>query len=419
MVGPGAALVEDAAAAAGIAQADRHFLGKQLARQQMGAAGDKPQSARRHQWRGQLRQLAIGAAARPEILAAFDEIRRIGDDDPEARAGLAQLLQRVEGLAFFETRDFRQAVLFCGIRRLRQRQVGTVDAQHAFRAGLRRRQGEGAGIAVAVQHLLAFRQRGQNGPGAGEVEIPAGLLPFQQIEGKAHAAFLDQRRFVERAGREPDVLLQTLQFAHGGIVAQHHRARLELGPQRIDQHGCEHLGAGRVDLQAEHVVVTIDHHARHAVGLGMHQSVIRGGKAAIPEHFCGLQPGAEEVCINARLGVARPQTRRDQRMGIEACDADTRTMSIEQPHQHTCRQCFRRGVEFQLVGVHPGMSTLHTALFARFHAQYGQRFRGHGQILCEWFISRYATRIARSESEDRRCSPCMTSCAGILFRSAA
>ena len=91
------------------------------------------------------------------------------------------------------TNTDRHAIGRCRLFRQRQRRRRLIErdrlpSRRPFAATMR----EAAGVAIGVEHVLAFRERGHEGAVVALVVIPAGLLAAGEIGEIAHAVFLDR-----------------------------------------------------------------------------------------------------------------------------------------------------------------------------------------------------------------------------------
>ncbi|MEJ0044693.1 MAG: hypothetical protein WDM81_21835 [Rhizomicrobium sp.] len=169
-----------------------------------------------------------------------------------------------------------------------------IEADHFARARLGGRDAEAAGIAVGVEHRLAFSQRCQEGAVVALVVIPAGLLPGAEIGEIARAVLLD-RDAPRFALGGADIFVETLERARRRVVAQDHVCRLQHLVERLQQRLGQRLHSRGGDLRHKAVAEAIDRKSRQSVALGVHQPIERPGIERRAQRQRALQPAHEEA----------------------------------------------------------------------------------------------------------------------------
>src|SRR5260221_3739228 len=95
-----------------------------------------------------------------------------------------QLAERVGALEATAPAD---AVQLCRGGGERESGLGAIERKHRIGAGLRRRDGEAAGVAVKVEHARAGAQARDEAAGVALVEEPARRLSLAPVGQKARA----------------------------------------------------------------------------------------------------------------------------------------------------------------------------------------------------------------------------------------
>jgi hypothetical protein len=112
---------------------------------------------------------------------------------PKRRPSAHHAFQRLHRLAALRRHALGDAVQRRGLLRRRQRMLAAVEQRHLRRAAHRAADAEAAGVAEGIEHRRPRRQPRDARAMLALVEEPAGLLPAEQVHGKAHAVLLDHR----------------------------------------------------------------------------------------------------------------------------------------------------------------------------------------------------------------------------------
>jgi hypothetical protein len=129
----------------------------------------------------------------------------------------------------------------------------------------------------------------------------------------------------------------------------------------------------RADLPDQHIAVTVEHQARQAIRLAEHEAVAGLGVQALAQREGRAQPPGKPCTAHRPVGVARQQTRSDERRGIDVGDAERLATVGDDPRLLPGLEGREgRGGGVDLVAEDPQVAGAQTALFAAPQAQLRQ-----------------------------------------------
>ena len=265
--------------------------------------------------------ILIAAGAFLQVVLAFNELRRIKYDEVEGLglvAALAQVLEHVGfhmscvGGAEFVTHDAFLGEL--------ERVFGNIHLVNFFATAAESVKSETAGIAEAVQNLLALGKFSNAAAGVALVQIVACFVAVLHIDGEENAVFVDDDGVVAHfAVYATGAQLQAFFFSHIGIAAFVNAAAVRLfGEQFVNRFAVD-FGAGSQDFDRIDVGILVDDAAWDAVVFGVDQAECRFlvfdvKTAALACGDGAVEQVAEEFAVNVRLFAERPETPADLRL---------------------------------------------------------------------------------------------------------
>jgi hypothetical protein len=182
-------------------------------------------------------------------------------------------------------------------------------------AARKRRDGEAAGVAEAVEHFAPGRKRAHALPVFPLVEEEAGFLALLDVDAKVQSV-LDDRAARRRtvAAREADALRQPFELSDFRIGALEDRFAIRNVLQSIEDALAPVLGARGKKLRHEHVGIAVHDQAGQAVGFAVHQphriAVLRG-RQLIPYGNGMLKSSSEKLVVDRFRNVETPYPRPD------------------------------------------------------------------------------------------------------------
>ena len=285
-----------------------------------GEAGQQP--AGREQLEREQVDVLVGARGVAHLRRRGRELRRIEHHHVEPRAAVSQGPQLGKHVGFHEVdarrvERIRRQVLLRHLERRRR----ALDGGYPLRAAGQRGDGEAARVAEPVQHFAAGGERAHALPVLPLVEKEAGLLSLLDVDAEVEPVLDDgtARRGAVAAG-EADSLLQALQCSYFGVRALEHRFAAGQLDQRVQDGLAPALDSGGKELHHQHVRIAIDHQARHAVGLAVHQPHrvrVPGGRKPLAHGQRARQPVAEKIGADGFIRVKAPHARPDLRLRAE------------------------------------------------------------------------------------------------------
>ncbi len=144
------------------------------------------------------------------------------------------------------------------------------------------------------------------------------------------------------------------------------------------------MGASSASLAAvfawttDRVVEAIDDQAGQAVGFGVDQPVERLGIQPLAQGQGATEPVCEKALVDDGRAVAVEQAEGDQRVRVEAADAERLAVDPMQARKRPRRQSLGLGVHADLVGVGPGMAMDDALVAAGKQVDAGKRRRRRG-----------------------------------------
>ncbi len=304
------------------------------------------------------------------------ELRGIEHDGVEAAALLQEAPQ---GGVHVGIEEFRAGGLEAVEDRMRtrslQRRPRRIDGGHLRGSARERRDGEAAGVAIAVEHLA----RAEPAHGLGKavaaialVEVEAGLVAFGDVQGEAPAMFADGQLRGAIAAQPPRGGLQALQLPHAGIGAFVEPGEAGGLQQGVGDHGFPALGAGAGELRHQGVAVAVHDQAGQAVGLPVHQAhAVAVDREALPRPDRAVHGRGEECGVDALRLVEAPGAGADARCGAEGGPRQEAAVRRLHPHGLPAVAAALGNGRFE----DPGMAAQEGTLLARaqadgFHGPY-------------------------------------------------
>ena len=274
MVGGLAEAFNDLNAPMGIGGGIRDDFLEQVHLHEPGAAEGRKHAAFGQELHGEQVDVLVAACALLQVVLAFHELGRVEHDEVEGLGLVAALAQVLEHVGF-HVRGVRGAELVAhdAVFRELERVLGNVHLVDFGAAAAERVQAESAGIAEAVQHLLALGEFADAASCVALVQIVARLVSVLHVDGEEDAVLVDDDGFVgdfavDYARAEWEAFLA----AHFGVAAFVDAAAVRLLGQKFVDVLAVDFGAGGEDFDGVDVGVLVDDAAGDAVVLGVHEA---------------------------------------------------------------------------------------------------------------------------------------------------
>ena len=317
VIGAGTGPMEKAGAAAGRADARMGLRQELVLRHVVRAARDAEKARLRHQPGHAAGQLPVALEPGRKVLAAADEGRRIGDNEPEPAPLLGQPVDRGERLGLLEVAAIEYTLMLGTFAGECQGRLGPVHAEDMARTGRSRDQTEAAAIAVEVEHVLPVRQSRGEPAVLPLIEIPAGLLPATRVRSEDEAVLLDLMAAGDLALHDLDLGRQALERARRTVVSQDDDTRSQQVVEGAHHLRLESRDAGAVELGHADIAEPIHDQPRQAVALRVSQPIRGPLEQAVTNGERAGKPPFQEGPIDHSLGAAGQKPRSDQRVRVE------------------------------------------------------------------------------------------------------
>ena len=287
-----------------------------------GAAEGREHAAFGQELHGEQVDVLVAAGSLLQVVLAFYKLGRVQHNEVEGFGLVAALAQVLEHVGFhmggMRRAEFVAHDTFLGEL---ESVLGNIHLINFFATAAESIEPEAAGIAEAVQNLLALREFANAAASVALVQVVTGLVTVLHVDGEENSVFVDDDRFVGYfAVNTSGAQLQAFFFAHVGIAAFVNAAAVRLFGQQFINIFAVDFSAGSQDFHRIDVGVLVDNAARNAVVFGIDQAegavlVFDVKAAALAGGNGAVEQVAKEFAIDVSLFAEGPEAPTDLGLG--------------------------------------------------------------------------------------------------------